>query len=40
MPDNFDPVDPLGPEFGGINQPGTNPQSYKPFEGEELTFYI
>lgn len=36
--DNFDPTESLGPEFGGINQPGTDPQSYQPFEGEPLSF--
>ena len=36
--ENFDPTESLGPSFGGINQPSINPDSFKPFEGEPLSF--
>jgi hypothetical protein len=32
----FDPLDPLGSEYGGINQPRLDSRSYEPFEGEKL----
>ena len=30
------PLDPLGPEFGGIEPPKLDAQSYEPFEGDRL----
>lgn len=32
----FSPLDPLGPEFGGINQPKLDELSYRPFEGDRI----
>ena len=32
----FSPLDPLGPEYGGINQPKLDELSYKPFEGDRI----
>ena len=32
----FSPLDPLGPEDGGINQPKLDELSYKPFEGDRI----
>ena len=35
--DNFSALDSLGPQFGGINRPNLDPQSYKPFEGDRIS---
>lgn len=35
--DNFSPLDSLGPQFGGINRPNLDIQSYKPFEGDRIS---
>ena len=32
----FNPLDDLGPEFGGINRPGSDASSYLPFEGDKI----
>lgn len=32
----FNPLDDLGPEFGGINRPGSDANSYLPFEGDKI----
>lgn len=32
----FSPLDPIGPEYGGINQPKLDELSYKPFEGDRI----
>jgi hypothetical protein len=32
----FNPLDSLGPEYGGINQPNADEISYKPFEGDRI----
>jgi hypothetical protein len=32
----FSPLDPLGPEYGGINEPKLDELSYKPFEGDRI----
>jgi hypothetical protein len=32
----FSPLDPLGPEYGGINDPKLDELSYKPFEGDRI----
>lgn len=35
--DNFSALDSLGPQFGGINRPNIDIQSYKPFEGDRIS---
>lgn len=35
--DNFSALDSLGPQFGGINRPNLDIQSYKPFEGDRIS---
>lgn len=35
--DNFSPLDSLGPQFGGINRPNIDLQSYQPFEGDRIS---
>ena len=39
MADNnpINPLDPLGPEFGGINRPVLDTKGYSPFEGKNLS---
>lgn len=32
----FDPLDPLGPEYGKINQPILDQKGYSPFEGDKI----
>ena len=34
--DRFNPLDPLGPEFGKVQGPAINSRSLSPFEGEKI----
>ena len=40
MVDGVNPLDPLGPIVGSLGQPSLDPNSYLPFEGEEIKPHV